>query len=180
MALMGKSHEGFFMTPRDWIVMGEIYREHGLKGEVKVYIYSGSMDNFKPGLTVRLKKESGDCAEAIIKKVVPYQKWFLTSFSLFHNPEEAKQWRQATLEVKKEDLQQTDNYWFELEGFEVETTDGKKWGTLIGVTENKGQLLYVVSGDKERLIPVVEKWLVLCDKKNKRIVLSLPEGFWDL
>lgn len=166
---------------KDKILIGEIYREHGIQGRVRVFVYSGTSENFRPGMKIYLENKAGEGKQAVIKTAVPYQKWFLTQFSVFETPEEAKAWRKARVYISKKDLKESEkgeSYVFELIGFEVVDLQGKKVGTIremrgVGVTA-----LFVLEAQdgSERLIPVVPQWIVSKDEKGKKIVMDLPEG----
>ncbi|MDO8520332.1 MAG: ribosome maturation factor RimM [Deltaproteobacteria bacterium] len=159
------------------ICIGEIYREHGIHGKVRVYLYSGDPENFRPKMKMVLEKESGEKLESILESAVPYQKWFLTKFSVINSPEEAKTWRQAKIWVSKKDLKQgRESYVFELIGFEVLDDQGRRIGTIREIRGAGESALFVVEGAKEYLIPVVPQWIVQVDKVGKKIVMNLPEG----
>ena len=91
--------------------IGEIFREHGIHGEVKVYLYSGNAENFRKDMQVWLERTGGNLMEVKVQKVEPYQRWFLTRLSLFNHPEEAKLWRKAKIYIKKSDLRANSSSW---------------------------------------------------------------------
>lgn len=169
------------INQKDYLHIGEIYREHGIHGAVKVYVYSKTSENFREGMKVWLQKEAGDLVEAQVMQVSPYNRWFLTQFSVFKTPEEASQWRKASVWILKKDLSNPDtkeHYLSDLIGFIVVTNKDRIVGCLQGMQGEGESALFVVASDsgEEILIPVVKKWILEIDKKNKKIILSLPEG----
>lgn len=168
---------------QEHICVGKIYREHGIEGRVKVYLYSGAAENFRKGSKIVIKKNSGETLSAKILDVAPFQRWFLTRFSVFASPEEAREWRKAFLYVPKDRLKplaKGEAYVFELVGFGIFDSDENFLGNVVAVRESGESALFVVSrGKKEILIPVVPKWIVSVDRKNKKIVINVPEGLVD-
>ena len=169
------------MAKEGYIQIGEIYREHGVQGEVKVWVYSQSDENFRKGMKVILRRSDGDESEVQIDAAAPYQKWFLTKFSTFTNPEKAKEWRKAHVLVKKSDLTKArrgEYYLFDLIGCQVVDVHDRPIGTLNGMTGEGESALFVVHGEKgdEILIPAVPEWIEKVDKKGKKIVVKMQEG----
>lgn len=167
----------------DKILIGEIYREHGIQGRVRVFIYSGTSDNFRPGMKIYLENEAGEGKQAVIKTAVPYQKWYLTKLSVFETPEEAKAWRKARVFISKKDLKESakgESYIFELIGFAVLDSHGATVGTIREIRGVGQTALFVLEANdgNERLIPVVPKWIVSKDEKQKKMVMQFPEGLF--
>ncbi|MBI4412311.1 MAG: 16S rRNA processing protein RimM [Deltaproteobacteria bacterium] len=163
------------------IQIGEIYREHGIKGEVKVWVYSRSDENFRKGMPVILRRTDGEEMEAKILEVTPFQQWFLTRFSFLKNPEEARLWRKAKILVGRKDLASAgmgEYYLFDLIGYAVVDIGGCVIGTLEGMMGEGETALFVVCGqdEKEILIPAVPAWIEKVDRKGKKIVVKLQEG----
>ena len=169
------------MEKQGIILIGEIYREHGIQGRVRVYIYSHDGENFRQGMKVLLKNSAGVSKEVLIQEAVPYQKWFLTKFSSFSSPDDVKTWRKAQVFISQKDLKksgQGEAYIFELIGFVVCDLKGKEIGTIQEVRGAGLTALFVLEGaqGREVLIPVVPQWIISRDKKGKKIVMNLPEG----
>lgn len=169
------------MSKNHLIQIGEIYREHGIRGQVKVYLYSGSLDNFSPDKTITLKLDGQKSLLTKIENVKPFKKWFLTKFDKLQNIEEAKQWRKASIWIREEDLKTLDEgefYLYELIGMEVWQDQNSCLGII---TELQGHdmnpILKVENSQKQEiLIPYVSSWIEEFDQKQKRIFMNLPEG----
>lgn len=166
---------------RSYLEIGEVYREHGIDGAVKVFVYSNDTRNFKAGMKVQLRNASGAIQEATIRKVEPYQKWFLTRFSCWTNPEQAKEWRKATILVDRKDLTQNQDgefYLSDLMGFKVQHEDLKPIGTLTGFEAGAPHEFWAVEGEMGSiLIPAISDWIRKIDAEAKTITVRLPEGF---
>lgn len=169
---------------QDYLLLGEIYREHGVDGRVKVYLYSGSSQNFMVGSPVLLKNSAGKILGAKIQEVQPMQGRFLTKFDVFLTREEAQVWRKAHVLVLKKNLANTrphEAYLFEFMDGLVKDTKGCVLGSIVGFA-GEGPLIYlkVKTQDKEVLIPLVESWIRDLNKVTKEIVLDLPEGLLEI
>lgn len=169
---------------QDYLLLGEIYREHGVDGRVKVYLYSGSSQNFMVGSPVLLKNAAGKILQAKIQEVQPMQGRFLTKFDVFVTREEAQVWRKAHILVLKKNLANTcphEAYLFEFMDGLVKDTKGCVLGSIVGFAGGGSPIyLKVKTQDKEVLIPLVESWIRDLNKVTKEIVLDLPEGLLDV
>ena len=78
-------------------------------------------------------------------------------------------------------LPEDEFYFHQVEGFSVLTQDGEEIGEvkdLISVPGN--DLLVVVSGDREILIPLVKSICLEIDLPQKRLVIDPPAGLLDI
>ena len=163
--------------------LGQIYREHGVRGYCKFYTYSGSDENLVKKREYLIQNVNGEELKTSIVDVIPFQKYFLVLFDIFSNPEELKHWRKATLWMDKKDLKHKrgEMYDFEWEGVTVLDEAGNKVGIIQSVVHVPTQQ-FVVKRDPEAaddfLIPYVSDWVVKFDKKKKQVVMRLPEGLF--
>jgi 16S rRNA processing protein RimM len=69
-----------------------------------------------------------------------------------------------------------------LNGYEVFVQDGKLLGTIQEIIDNPGQSLLSITSlkNKEILIPLHEHFIVSIDKKNRILLLNIPEGLADI
>jgi 16S rRNA processing protein RimM len=169
-----------------YLEIGELVREHGVKGEVKVLVYSGSGESLRKGLSVILQhKLSKEQTETIIESVRPVHDGFLIRFKLFDSPEAAKLFRRAGLLLKKTDLPQlasSDHYIEELFGFSFYDLKGNLLGELQKVTGTGKTLLFslINAEGQEILIPLVSEWIKKIDKQKKQVTCDLPEGLVEI
>ena len=73
-------------------------------------------------------------------------------------------------------------YEWELEGCDVETTNGAIVGSVIGVVPTGGVALLAIRNSEQReiLVPMAESIVVEVDIEKKRIVIDPPEGLLEL
>ena len=173
--------EGFFFDPENCLQIGEIYREHGLKGFCKAHIFSHSDDNLIVGKKYWLV--GNQKIRGTLLEMSSVGRYFLLHFESFDSPESVKLWRKAGIWLNKTDLahQTGETYDFEWTGFEVQDAQGVKIGTVekIIYTPLKNFLLRDHSG-KEIVLPCNAAWIKFIDNKTRQVILDLPEGILDL
>jgi 16S rRNA processing protein RimM len=68
-------------------------------------------------------------------------------------------------------------YWVDLEGLQVTTTEGLALGTVSHLFDTGANHVVVVKGDRERLIPFVQPYLVSVDFDQARIMVDWDPDF---
>jgi len=71
-------------------------------------------------------------------------------------------------------------YAYQLVGLRVRTEDGRELGILADIVETGANPVYVVRGDRERLLPAPPEFVRAVDLEGGVITLALPPGFEDL
>ncbi len=164
-----------------YIIIGEIIKEHGLAGEVSVWLYNPDSQILKAGLSVEVAGPK--TVETIIKKTRPGPKGLLVQFEHLSNPEQAKEWRGAKVAVDKKHipLQPQEHLVEELKGFALETTTGETLGEIAGFfAQGAAQWLVVkMSSGEEELLPLNDEWIKQIDETNQKIIVDLPEGLFE-
>lgn len=180
--------QGFFFMMFDkksYMCLGEIYREHGVHGFCKFYSYSGTQDNLVCGQRYVLMGPLGACRDVTLLEIMPFQRYYLIHFDIFNFPEDISDYRKATLWIQKDHLKKDKNnvYDFEYEGCELYDKAQNKIGVIQSVVQNPLRQFVVLrdsgqhnKSDKEIFIPVVDHWIIGFDRKNKRLIMDLPEG----
>lgn len=167
----------------DFILLGKVTRPHGIRGEVKIYPFSGQPDNFLDyrkiyispegdeeripytieqarvqGRTVILKLDGctgRDCSEALVGSEV----W-----------------------LERSDLPQLDEseyYWADLEERLVRTEEGLELGRVTGILDTGAHDILSVTGKgHEYLIPIRKEFIVRID--DNEVVLRLPPGLLEI
>jgi 16S rRNA processing protein RimM len=161
------------------IRLGQIYREHGVKGQCTFYSYSGTADHLALKRTYILESVTGEQLKTRIKKIAAYRKMFLVHFDLFASPEEIKPWRKATLWLEKKKLQRADQDMFdyEWEGFSLLDHNKKRVGGITGIVYTPLKQFVVKRSDEtEVFVPFVVEWLVKLEREKKKVTMRLPEG----
>lgn len=68
-------------------------------------------------------------------------------------------------------------YYHEITGFTAEDVHHGPIGTITGVNDNTAQALFIIDADgKEVLIPVNDQFIKKLERKEKKLILEVPEG----
>ena len=169
----------------DFVLIGKIIKSHGLKGEVKVFPYSGSPENFQNYTDlVVADPEGGGSSSLSVKKVRAQGGNVILLLEGVTSRDEADSLAGHELWLAKSafpNLAPNEYYWFELEGMEVYTVDGRELGTVTSIFNNKAQDVLVVTGRQgEYLIPVTEDVIQSRDDRRRILVISPMAGLLDL
>ena len=162
-------------------------KSHGIKGEIFV-------KPFNPKADWPEKLSSIKIGELIfsIERHSAHKQGFIIKLKGFDSKEQADQLKSQPVFLAKQDFiskKGEDIYLAELLDFEVETLTGEK-GKLIGFQTDKHQDFFRVSFLSSKnsnldktftsSIPVVSAYIKKIDFKNKKLILNLPENFFDI
>lgn len=159
------------------IVVGQVTKAHGVRGEVAVRNRSDNPERWVPGATVF----APDGRELTVRAVRPHGERLLVTFAQIDDRDAAEALRGAELTVPGTWLPDLgDGEWWphDLEGCAVVTDDGRIVGTIREVEFNPANDLWVaVDADgRETLVPALASILVDVDVDAKRVVVRAVPG----
>ncbi|HZK71922.1 MAG TPA: ribosome maturation factor RimM [Clostridia bacterium] len=160
----------------DFMSVGKIGKTHGLKGEVKVFSLTDSLERFKTLKSVYIDGE--------IRKVegckLQHDRAILKIEGI-DSIEQAELYRNKYLMVKREDaveLPEDSYYVADLMECNVYDDTGEELGKVFDVLHTPGNDVYWVKGNnKEVLIPVLKDIVVSIDIVERKIVIK-PVKEW--
>lgn len=167
------------MDEEKYLKIGEIYREHGIKGQCKVYIYSGTDENIQKGSSYWLVNSSGVRKKVKIKTTEVSGRYFLIGFDTFTKPEDIFSWRKAGLWMERVQLvrREGDAYDFEWQGATILNESGEVLGKVLRMEYTPLRQFCVETKDgQEILIPFVPEWILKDDREKKILTMKIPEG----
>jgi len=160
---------------KNFMSVGQIGKTHGLKGEVKVFPLTDTLERFKKLKSVyidgEIRKVEG-CklqADKVILKIEGID-----------TIEQAELYRNKYLMVSREDaikLPEGSYYVADLIDCNVYEEGGEELGKVYDVLHTPGNDVYWVKGNKEVLIPVLKHIIVSIDV-NKREIVIKPVSEW--
>ena len=172
------------MRKEDCFYLGKIAKKFSFKGEVLVYL-----DTDEPELYTTMESVFVE----FNKNLVPY---FIENSSIHKNDflrvhfedvdseEEADKllglavYLPLTLLPK---LEGNKFYFHEVIGFEIEDQRLGVFGKIQSINDTTAQPLFeVLNGEVELLIPMIDHFLVKIDRKNKKVIMDLPEGLVEM
>ncbi|MDR0570561.1 MAG: ribosome maturation factor RimM [Clostridiales Family XIII bacterium] len=162
------------------IAVGKIVTAAGLRGEVKVYPYSGNFERYQESVAVFVGKETRRFK--LIRRV---KGMAVVALDGVVTREQAEALRGVEIFIDESDLPELPEdafYVRDLVGCRVTDEEGAEIGTLSGVIQNTAQDLYEISAPdgKTVLLPAVADFVVSVDVAGKSVVARPPKGLLEL
>jgi 16S rRNA processing protein RimM len=161
------------------VVVGAVRRPVGLRGEVAVEPTGDDPGRFAPGSWLMLE---GDREERRlrIRASRPMRGGLALQFEGIEDRDQAEALRGKLLFVPAEQLPPLPEgvyYRYQLEGLEVEDSEGTVLGRIESILETGSNDVYCVrSAESEILIPAIRAFVESVDLKARRMRLSVPRS----
>jgi len=163
----------------DFIVIGQITKPHGVRGEVRVMPHTDVPERFSWLEHVYV----GEIApkKMAVEHARVHQGMILLKLTAVSDRLAAEALRGEWLMVPEDEaipLEEGEYYLFELEGLEVYTTEGELLGTLTSVIETRANNVFVVQDEQgvELLLPDTDEVIQDIDFDNGRMTVTLLPG----
>jgi 16S rRNA processing protein RimM len=154
------------------IEIGVVARAHGIRGEVRVHLHnpaSTALD--QAGSMFVGEREFG------IERARPVAGAYLVALEGIADRDAADALRGRPVSVLRDDLELDDGEVLlgDLVGCRVELRDGRPWGVVSALELGPQDRLVIRDGAIERLLPVVDEFVIDIDVEARRIVVDPPE-----
>jgi len=164
------------MTSRDLgprLEIGGIARAHGIRGEVVVHTHDpdseilGAIDHVWVGGVLRTIKGARGTPRG----------WLLQLEGVLTR-NDAETLRGLVVEVERSSipLEEGEVLLADLIGCAVILPDGRAWGTIAEIEVGVQDLLVIHDGDMERMLPLVDQFVVDIDTVGRVVKVDPPEG----
>lgn len=159
--------------------MGKVVGVHGIKGWLKVQSFAESVEPFRAGRRVGVRRSGSGMAAYTVRDVRPHKNSLRLALESVETRNAAEALVGAELLIDRAELPELEEdrwYWCDLIGlsvYEAEVYIGRVQ-TIFATGSN--DVLVVARGDRERLIPVIESVVRRIDLDNQMIEVELPEG----
>ncbi|MCI5223341.1 MAG: 16S rRNA processing protein RimM [Candidatus Electrothrix sp. AR4] len=165
------------------VLLGKVTKAHSIRGEVKVFPYSGDPESFLRYTQILLAAEHDATAVAYrVERVRRQKNAVLLQLANCSSRNDAELLVRFLVYVYAEDLpepEQDEFYLRDLEGRIMKTDEGRILGRVTGFLSNGGQdIVQVKDGAQEYLIPLAPNFLLALDEKE--VVVSLPPGLLEI
>ncbi len=164
----------------DRVLVGEIGKAHGLRGEVKVEVHSDIAERFVRGSELWVVKAGRPAGRLTVLQSRPVKGGLLVAFDGIADRDQAEALSGSRLEVDSDQVPAAPDglyYYFELLGCRCVDAELGDLGEVIDVVEDGGgTLLQVARGEEKLLLPFVDAFLGQVDTAGKRIEWRLPAG----
>lgn len=166
------------------MIIGKITGTHGIKGMLRLYLYSGDDSTLRAVDELVLRHPDGREHGITVTALQLHGRKSLLSLKGCDDINAAQRLVGGELLVRRDQFPETDEgeyYWADLIGLEVITHDGAHLGTLKEIIETGSNDVYVVQGgEKEYLIPALDDVIGKIDLETKTMTVSPPDGLLDL
>ncbi len=167
----------------EYVLLGKVAQPHGIRGEIKVYPYSGQQDNFLGYKKIFLAAGED---EAWIPYTVESSRvqgqLALLKLSGVTSRNDAELLVGRAVWLRRRDLprlKKGEYYWSDLVGKRAVTDEGRELGRVKSVMATAAHdILTVTDQGQEYLIPLNDEFLVRLDENE--VVLNLPPGLLEM
>ncbi len=145
------------------VVLGEVSGVYGVAGWVRVYSYTDPRENILDYPLWRVESREGWTRMAL-HDGRRQGKAIVAQLEGFEDRDQARALIGRKIAVPRAELPEPDAgeyYWADLQGLRVINRDGLEFGTVTRLMETGANDVLVVSGERERLIPMVPDVFVL-------------------
>lgn len=162
----------------EFIVIGEITKPHGVRGEMRVKPHTDEPERF----TWLEQVYVGEANPRLmaVEKARLHQGVILLKLTAVNDRTAADALRGEWLMVPEAEalpLEDDEYFLFQLEGLAVSTVEGEALGTITRVIETGANNVFVVEGEQgELLLPDIADVVQEIDFENGRMVVSLLPG----
>ncbi len=169
----------FSFPKTEYLLIGIIAKAHGMRGEVKIFSYSGRPENIASYKKLVLVDDGGNLSpDLLVLKSRARGKVAIVQLATVDNRDHAEDIEGMGVLLAKEDLPDVSGdefYWHELQGKTVIDQDGRTIGEVVRLFSNGGHDIMVVEhGENEILIPAVRD--IMVSETAENIFISPPPG----
>jgi 16S rRNA processing protein RimM len=170
------------MNLESCLIVGQIVKAHGLKGEVTAELHIKLPKKYK--LESVYLEINQKLVPFFIEKINIADQRAIVKFEDVKSIDDTKSLIKKNLYLPAEkfpEIEEDELSYKHILGFKVKDKSKGELGTIEDVLERAGQdLLVMVYGEKEILIPVDASIILKVDAKKKLLLVDLPEGLLDL
>jgi 16S rRNA processing protein RimM len=165
-----------------YLLVGEIRRAHGVRGELVVEVHSENPGRFAPGSRLLVGEDPDRSRSITVAAARPHRESLLVTFETVGDRTEAERLAGLKLFGATEELPSLDEnaFWrHELVGLEVVDTRGRRLGTIAGVISRPDQDLWEVDTPRGPvLVPAVRAIVARVDPRQGRVTVDPPAGLF--
>lgn len=169
--------------PETHVLIGEVIKAQGLRGELKIYCYSGQPENLRNYSKLALAGKKGTISpELVLEGVRAQGSSAIVQLKTISDRSQAEQYVGYKVLVAKEDLpapQQGEFYWLDFQGKNAVLADGNKLGKITQLFSNGAHDVLVISdGQSEYLVPVIDGIVKSVTKDT--VMIEPPPGLLEI
>lgn len=158
---------------KEFLEAGKIVNTHGIKGEIKIQPWADSPEFLQNFSTIYI-----DSKPLGLKSSRIHKNHLIAHLESVKDIDDAIKLKNKVIFIKRDDARLSPGEYFlqDIIGFDVYNEDGQKLGVLKDVLPMPTQKVFVVSGEREYLIPDVPDFILEKNLDEGFIKVSLLEG----
>ena len=170
--------------PDDLIPLGKIIKPHGVKGELKVFLYNDRSSTLKEGLYIWFKLDEKFVKYSVINLRGVTKKSQILKIKEVDTFDKAMIISKKEFFVSRNDFEELDEnsfYLNDLIGCDVFDEKNQSLGKILDVLNFPANDVLLISyEDKEIMVPFVEDFILLFDLDNRLVKLKNFKFFFEL
>jgi 16S rRNA processing protein RimM len=164
-----------------FVVIGKIRKPHGIRGEIRMSVFTDFSDLIEPGLIIYLGERYRPCT---IKSLRWHGGDLLIALKEFPDRTAVEIFRNVMVYMKAEDtpeLPEGEYYLHQLVGLDVITDQGERLGTIKEIILTGANDVYLIDTDigKDILIPAIEEVVLEIDHEEGFVLVHIIPGLLD-
>lgn len=168
------------MQADEWLPLGKVIGAHGIRGELRVFFFSGAAPDLAPGETVGLRRQGAAVEPFTLAGMAAHGRHVRIELEEVADRTAAESLTGAEIGIPRRSLPSLEDgsyYWTDLIGLEVRTTTGERLGRLDHILETGSNDVYVVRrSDREWLVPALATVVQRIDLESGQMWVDLPDG----
>jgi len=163
----------------DLIPIGYLIKPHGLKGELKVFLYNKKSQTLDKGIYIWLKKDNK--FESFLVENIRGLDRNIIKLKDLNDRNDCNIFLKEKIYVTRDDFPAIDKnefYLSDLIGFSIYNINNEPFGSLVDILNiSKQDILVIKFLNKEVLLPNNKNFVKLFDFENKKIIVDKIEQF---
>lgn len=172
------------MTAPKHLILGQVLRPHGIKGELRVQLTTNFPEQFKnrQRLVIGTDLENLKTLHVYeVERIRLHQGYGIVKLTTINDRDEADRFRGQYILTPLDEavpLESDEYYYFQLIGLTMLTDTGEDIGKVAEILETGANIVYVVQGEKygEVLIPATEEIVQKIDISAGHILITPLPG----
>ena len=155
--------------------IGKIVNTFGIKGEVKVALYTENINNFKKNNNIYVNDKIFQVESSRLQKNI-----LILKLKGIENMTEAEALRGSIVKVDRseKELPEGTYYIADLVGLEVYTDEGTLLGNILDIYNTGANDIYTIKtlDGKEILLPAIKEVIKEVDLQNQKVIVHIIKG----
>ena len=172
------------MNKESYIFIGTVSKKIGFKGKISVKLNFENPSSYLTLNFIYINLDNNLTPFKITSLIQKKNIFLELKLDLINCDKKAISLLKKEVYIKKENIQVTEHEKFnliEILNFKVIDKNHKDVGFINDIINQKFQSLIVIQNqERKKLIPFVKDYIIKMDKKNKILILDLPEGLLNL